>query len=152
MLKYWKHLAAAFLACLVFMLLAQPAAAVGGQQGAFTYELKGNGTAVITKFDWDKHTGGDVYVPRSIDGYQVTTIGKLAFTSQTDERHCVASLLQKSGARQQLHNDLLISKYAPATHHRRGLFHPIVLIYSYPVVPRPTPSPAPMQAHQQSLQ
>ena len=85
MLKYWRHLAAAFVACLVLVLLAQPAEAVGGQYGAFTYELKGNGTAVITKFDWSKHSGGDVYVPRSIDGYQVTTIGKFAFTSQMDE-------------------------------------------------------------------
>lgn len=79
MLKYWKHLAAAFVACLVLVLLAQPAEAVGGQQGAFTYELKGNGTAVITKFDWSKHSGGDVYVPRSIDGYTVTEIGEYAF-------------------------------------------------------------------------
>lgn len=80
MLKYWKHLAAAFVACLVLVLLTQPAEAAGGQQGAFTYELKGNGTAVITKFDWSKHSGGDVYVPRSIDGYQVTEIGTMAFT------------------------------------------------------------------------
>lgn len=51
MLKYCKHLAAAFVACLVLVLLAQPAEAAGGQQGAFTYELKGNGTAVITGYD-----------------------------------------------------------------------------------------------------
>lgn len=81
MLKYCKHLAAAFVACLVLVLLAQPAEAVGGQQGAFTYELKGNGTAVITKFDWSKHSGGDVYVPRSIDGYNVAEIGELAFSN-----------------------------------------------------------------------
>lgn len=80
MLKYWKHLAVAFAACLVLVLMAQPAEAVGGQQGAFTYELKGNGTAVITKFDWSMHSGGDVYVPRSIDGYEVTEIGSMAFS------------------------------------------------------------------------
>lgn len=83
MLKYCKHLAAAFVACLVLVLLAQPAEAAGGQQGAFTYELKGNGTAVITKFDWSKHDGGDVYVPRMIDGYTVTEIGTSAFSDRS---------------------------------------------------------------------
>lgn len=79
-MKHWRHIAAVFAACLVMVLLVQPAEAVGGQQGAFTYELKGNGTAVITKFDWDKHTEGeDVYVPRMIDGYAVTGIGEHAF-------------------------------------------------------------------------
>lgn len=87
-MKTLKHIALAFAACLVLVLFAQPAQAAGGQYGAFTYELKGNGTAVITKFDWSKHSGGDVYVPRSIDGYTVTTIGKLAFSgSAADIQH-----------------------------------------------------------------
>ena len=36
---------------------------------------------VITKFDWNKHGDGDVYVPRTIDGYNVTEIGALAFSN-----------------------------------------------------------------------
>lgn len=82
MLKYWKHLAAAFAACLVLVLLTQPAEAVGGQQGAFTYELKGNGTAVITKFDWSKNGAQDIYIPEMINGYTVTAIGDLAFSRE----------------------------------------------------------------------
>lgn len=81
MLKYCKHLAAAFVACLVLVLLAQPAEAAGGQQGAFTYELKGNGTAVITGYDWNQMSGQDIYIPRMLDGYTVTGIGDEAFAN-----------------------------------------------------------------------
>lgn len=66
----------------ITLLMASTAMAAGGQIGAFTYELKGNGTAIITDFDWDKHTGGDVYVPRAVDGYQVTEIGPMAFSNE----------------------------------------------------------------------
>lgn len=55
------------------------ASAEGKTSGLFTYELKGNGTAIITAFDWDSFDGGDVYIPRMIDGYTVTEIGANAF-------------------------------------------------------------------------
>ena len=61
-------------------MLSTGALAVGGESGLFTYEIKGNGTAVITKFDWHNNNGEDVYVPNMIDGYTVTEIGKYAFS------------------------------------------------------------------------
>ena len=50
------------------------------QSGAFTYRIKGNGTAVITGYDWENHQGEDVYIPRMVDGYTVTEIGENAFS------------------------------------------------------------------------
>lgn len=82
-MKLWKQMAALLAVCLAVVLLPHPASAAGGQVGAFTYELKGNGTAVVTQFDWSKHSGGDIYVPRSFDGYQVTEIGEMAFSAAT---------------------------------------------------------------------
>ena len=49
------------------------------QSGPFTYELKGNGNAIITEYDWEQNDGTDIYVPRIIDGYIVTEIGNGAF-------------------------------------------------------------------------
>lgn len=50
------------------------------KSGAFTYELKGNGTAIITGYDWKKvRAGEDIYIPRMLDGYTVTEIGEEAF-------------------------------------------------------------------------
>jgi len=49
------------------------------QSGLFTYKLKGNGTAVITGFDWENNNGADIYIPQLIDGYPVTEIGDYAF-------------------------------------------------------------------------
>lgn len=82
-MKDWKHVGIALAACLLLVLMAVPALAAGRQYGAFTYEMKGNGTVTITDFDWSKHSGGDVYVPRSIDGYQVTEIGTMAFSDDS---------------------------------------------------------------------
>lgn len=50
------------------------------QSGAFTYRIKGNGTAVITGYDWGNYQGEDVYIPRMVDGYTVTEIGENAFS------------------------------------------------------------------------
>ena len=44
--------------------------------GAYTYRVKGNGTAVITGYDWSSK---DIYIPRMVDGYTVTEIGEKAF-------------------------------------------------------------------------
>lgn len=48
--------------------------------GLFTYRLKGNGTAVITDFNWSENGNNDIYVPRQLDGYEVTEIGDFAFS------------------------------------------------------------------------
>ena len=48
--------------------------------GLFRYELKGNGTAMITGFAWDKYRKNqDIFIPQMIDGYTVTEIGPFAF-------------------------------------------------------------------------
>lgn len=53
-----------------------------GKSGRFSYTIKGNGTATITKYDWSMFTG-DIYVPNLIDGYTVTSIGDEAFSCAT---------------------------------------------------------------------
>lgn len=49
--------------------------------GAFTYRVKGNGTAVITGYDWESQVHQDIFIPRMIDGYTVTEIDSCAFAS-----------------------------------------------------------------------
>lgn len=49
------------------------------KSGLFTYKIKGNGTAVITGFDWKANGDKDVYIPNMLDGYTVTEIGSEAF-------------------------------------------------------------------------
>ena len=46
--------------------------------GLYTYSIKGNGTIIITDYDWES-SDGDVYIPTMIDGYTVTSIGDSAF-------------------------------------------------------------------------
>ena len=48
--------------------------------GLFSYRLKGNGKAVITGYNWKQNKGNDVYIPKQIDGYDVTEIGDWAFS------------------------------------------------------------------------
>ena len=57
------------------------------QSGAFTYRIKGNGTAVITGYDWENYQydwesehGEYFYIPRMVDVYTVTEIGEFAFS------------------------------------------------------------------------
>lgn len=54
-----------------------------GKSGNFSYSVKGNGTAVITGYDW-AHSSGDVFVPQMIDGYTVTSIGDDSFSVEID--------------------------------------------------------------------
>lgn len=70
------------MAALLFVLIAN-SESQSSTSGLFTYSLKGNGTAVITGFDWQRNGGKDVYIPRMIDGYTVTEIGAYAFSSET---------------------------------------------------------------------
>ena len=67
-------------ACILVMLLtAVPAMADNTRRsGQYTYQIKGNGTITITKFQWGKDTD-DIYIPNMIDGYTVTAIGDEAF-------------------------------------------------------------------------
>lgn len=82
-----KRILSMMLAILIMTTMSVlPASAEGKKSGLFTYELKGNGTAVITGFDWEsnwqtkKQEQEDIYIPRMIDGYTVTGIGDRAFS------------------------------------------------------------------------
>lgn len=67
-------------ACIFVMIMtAVPAMADNTRRsGQYTYQIKGNGTITITKFQWGKDTE-DIYIPNMIDGYTVTAIGDEAF-------------------------------------------------------------------------
>lgn len=70
---------------LVLVLLILCASAFSDTEkksGLFTYKLKGNGTAIITGFDWKSNGNQDIYIPRMIDGYNVTEIGAYAFSDK----------------------------------------------------------------------
>lgn len=75
-----RFLGATFGIVLALLLAMSVALADDGDKksGAFTYQLKGNGTAVITGYEGANE---DVYVPRMVDGYTVTEIGENAFSS-----------------------------------------------------------------------
>lgn len=70
-----------FLLVMLVMLLTVSAALADNvrKSGLYTYEIKGNGTITITKFDWKNSTSGDIFIPNMIDGYNVTGIGDRAF-------------------------------------------------------------------------
>ena len=71
---------------MVLLVTLVPQIAIAEEErnnGAFTYKLKGNGTAVITGYDWENNQGKDIYIPRMIDGYTVTEIGEKAFARLT---------------------------------------------------------------------
>lgn len=65
------------------------------KSGLFSYELKGNGNAVIVGFDWSANNDADIYIPRMIDGYNVTEIGPeaFAFTSTNKAPQSVVVIL-----------------------------------------------------------
>lgn len=46
--------------------------------GAYSYRLKGNGTAIIVDFEWQAEQS-DIYIPSMIAGYSVTAIDDEAF-------------------------------------------------------------------------
>lgn len=66
---------------LALLLIGSSVAETEYTSGYFTYRIKGNGTAVITGFDWKANGNNDVYIPRMVDGYTVTEIGEYAFSN-----------------------------------------------------------------------
>ena len=77
-----KRLMWIIIALFVLSCLCATACAEELTSGLFTYKLKGNGNAVITKFNWSSNENRDVYIPRQIDGYNVSEIGPFAFSSE----------------------------------------------------------------------
>ena len=76
-----------FMICLFVLCAASVAfAAEARTSGLFTYEIKGNGTAVITDYDWKKHGKEDLYIPNMLDGYTITGIGDSAFQKQAEAK------------------------------------------------------------------
>lgn len=71
------------LAMILSMLCIVPAAADGAvkKSGDFSYQVKQDGTAVITDYDFPSKSSGvlKITVPALIDGYPVTEIGESAF-------------------------------------------------------------------------
>lgn len=68
---------------IVLFVLTSSALADGERQsGAFTYRIKGNGTAAITSYKWPNSIE-DIYIPRMLDGYTVTEIAAEAFANLT---------------------------------------------------------------------
>lgn len=76
-----KRLVALLLSMVLLATLVPQISMADGerQSGAFTYKLKGNGTAIITGYDWKSMEGQDIFIPRMLDGYTVTEIGEKAF-------------------------------------------------------------------------
>lgn len=76
-----KRIISCLLTVALLLTLAMPVAMAADEKvsGAFAYRLKGNGTAVITKYYWANHDY-DIYIPRMLDGHTVTEIGEDAFT------------------------------------------------------------------------
>lgn len=70
---------------IVTTIFVLPASAEGKKSGLFTYEINGNGTAIITDFDWNANDGNDIYIPNMLDGYTVTEIGAEAFADGYQE-------------------------------------------------------------------
>lgn len=67
----------------VTLLLICSSSLADTKSGLFTYKLKGNGTAVITGFDWKANGTNDIYIPRQIDGYTVSELGAYSFSDDS---------------------------------------------------------------------
>ena len=78
-----KRVISCLLTVALLLTLAMPVAMAEGERksGAFTYRIKGNGTAAITGYDWATMKYQDIYIPRMLDGYTVTEIGEEAFAN-----------------------------------------------------------------------
>lgn len=77
-----KRLLSAMLVLILMLTLVVPVALADEDKksGAFTYQIKGNGTATITGYDWNTMMlGQDIFIPRMLDGYTVTEIADEAF-------------------------------------------------------------------------
>lgn len=77
-----------FMICLFVLCAASVAfAAEARTSGLFTYEIKGNGTAVITDYDWKNHGKEDLYIPNMLDGYTITGVGDNAFQKHAEDAY-----------------------------------------------------------------
>lgn len=82
---------------LSFVLLLSSSALADNTRtsGLYTYEIKGNGTLTITKFNWAANNG-DVFIPNMIDGYTVTAIGDKSFYCEKKSSNWVTVTLPES--------------------------------------------------------
>lgn len=76
-----KRVISCLLTVMLLLTLAMPVALAADERtsGAFTYRIKGNGTAAITGYDWANNDKKDIFIPRMLDGYTVTEIADEAF-------------------------------------------------------------------------
>ena len=106
-----KQIISWFLTIALLLLLAMPVAIAEDERtsGEFTYRIKGNGTAVITGYDWDRNQGEDIYIPRMIDGYTVTEIGSKAFAELEYDDNYVIEFKQSNKAGRLVLSDTVTS-------------------------------------------
>lgn len=106
-----KQIISWFLTIALLLLLAMPVAIAEDERtsGEFTYRIKGNGTAVITGYDWDRNQGEDIYIPRMIDGYTVTEIGSKAFAELEYDDNYVIEFKQSNEAGRLVLSDTVTS-------------------------------------------
>ena len=74
--------------CIIVLVFAFSSIALAANtrtSGLYTYEIKGNGTLTITKYNWDRNDG-DVFIPSMLDGYTVTSIGEKAFSREVFDK------------------------------------------------------------------
>ncbi|MGE5628468.1 MAG: leucine-rich repeat protein [Solirubrobacterales bacterium] len=63
--------------CMLFVLVA-PKTAKAAESGSYSYDIV-DGKAVITHYNSDPMSNGRITIPDTLDGYQVTAIGKSSF-------------------------------------------------------------------------
>ena len=98
-----RHFLFALVVVLVFVFTMPIAVADDGiKSGAFTFRIKGNGTAIITNFDYagfpdswsnEGKEGKDIFIPRMLDGYTVTEIGERAFSASAFDEYGLSYLI-----------------------------------------------------------
>ncbi|MBR5345919.1 MAG: leucine-rich repeat protein [Clostridia bacterium] len=75
--RIWMML---FISTILSLVFAIVTADNSKQSGLYSYTMRGNGTAIISNYDW-KNSNGDVYIPSMLDGYTVTGIEEYAFAN-----------------------------------------------------------------------
>lgn len=92
-----KRILALVLSLALLVTLVSHIAMADNEQksGAFTYRIKGNGTAAISGYDWSSMKGQDIYIPRMLDGYTVTEIAEGAFAMITYDRYRYAAITDR---------------------------------------------------------
>ena len=101
-----------FLLTITLLLTVTTPVAIADEErtsGDFTYKIKGNGTAVITGYDWDSNQREDIYIPRMIDGYTVTEIGSKAFAELEYDDNYVIEFKQSNKAGRLVLSDTVTS-------------------------------------------